>query len=78
MLCLILLHLFACCITLIVIKPVIYQARTVVNAFLEEYASDEEDRFSIFPSVLYSAAVIRLSFKAFERKFESPIHPPSG
>ena len=43
MLCLIMLHLFACCITLIVVKHVIYQARTVVNAFLDEYASDEEN-----------------------------------
>ena len=43
MFCLILLHLFACCIILIVVKPIIHQARTVVNAFLEEYASDKED-----------------------------------
>ena len=43
MLSLILLHLFACWVTLIVVKPVIYHVRTIVNAFIDEYASDEED-----------------------------------
>ena len=43
MMCLILLHLCAYCITLIVVKPVIRQARIVVKAFIEEYASNEED-----------------------------------
>ena len=43
MLYLILLHLFACCVTLIVVNPVIHHARTVVNDFIDEYASDEED-----------------------------------
>ena len=35
--------LFACCITLFVVKPVISQARTVITSFIEEYASEEED-----------------------------------
>ena len=41
--CLILLHLFACCITLIVVKPLIPEACADINAFIEEYASDDED-----------------------------------
>ena len=43
MLCLILLHLFACCITLIVVKPVISKPCTVITSFIEEYASEDED-----------------------------------
>lgn len=64
--CLILLHRFAGCITLIVVKPVISQVHTIINAFIKEYASDKEDRFSSFPSLHYSAAVIGISFKTFE------------
>ena len=43
MLCIILVHLFACCIALNVVKDVISQARTVINAFIQENAFDEED-----------------------------------
>ena len=76
MLYLILSHLFASCISLIVVKHVPYQAHIILNAFLEEYASDEEYWFCIFPSILYFVDVFGLSFKAFKRKFESSIHPP--
>lgn len=75
MFCLILLHLYACCITLILVKLVISQARTIVNAFIDEYASYQEDLFSLFPSLHYSTAVIGICFNTFERNFESPIDP---
>lgn len=43
MLCIILLHLFAYCITLIVVKPMISQDRAIINAFIKEYVSNEQD-----------------------------------
>ena len=43
MLCLILLRLFACCITLIEVKPMISQAHTVINAYIDQYASEKEE-----------------------------------